>query len=154
DMLALPATILPPLGEAGMLANEACTIAALWRGPERVSAAKSIIHSGTVVDISSFGETGFVVARRTVQGRPAPIPHGVISAPRGAIGAMTVVETSCSNAGTLMLRGPMVPSTAFSPGDDPGRAPSPTGFTDTGFACRLDEQTQTLAITAAPPGIV
>lgn len=154
NVLALPATVLPALAEAGMLANEACTIAALWRGPERASAAKSFDRSATVVDVSSFGETGFVAARRTEQGKPAPIPHGVISAPRGAIGAMTVVETSCSNAGTLMLRGPMVPSTAFPPGAHPGRAPNPTGFIDTGFACRLDKQTQTLAITAPSLDIV
>ena len=153
NMLALPATVLPALAEAGMLENEACTIAALWRGPERASASKSFDRSA-VVDVFSFGETGFVAARRTGQGKPAPIPHGVISAPRGAVGAMTVVETSCSNAGTLMLRGPMVPSTAFSPGANPGRAPSLTGFTNTGFACRLDEQTQTLAIAAPPPGVV
>jgi AMP-binding enzyme len=153
SILALPATVLPALAEAGMLANEACTIAALWRGPERASAAKSFVRSA-VVDVFSFGETGFVAARRTEHGKPAPIPHGVISAPRGAIGAMTVVETSCSNAGTLMLRGPMVPSTAFSPGPNPGRAPSLIGFADTGFACRLDKQTQTLAIAAPPSGVV
>jgi hypothetical protein len=152
-MLALPATVLPALAESGMLENEACTIAALWRGPERASASKSFDRSA-VVDVFSFGETGFVAARRTEQGKPAPIPHGVISAPRGAVGAMPVVETSCSNAGTLMLRGPMVPSAAFSPGANPGRAPSLTGFTDTGFACRLDKQTQTLAIAAPPPGVV
>jgi hypothetical protein len=154
SMLALPAPALPALAEARMLANEACTIAALWRGPERTWGAKSFDRAATVVDISSFGETGFVAARRTEQDRPASIPHGVISAPRGAIGAMTVVETACSNAGTLMLRGPMVPAAGFPPGPDAGRAPDRAGYIDTGFACRLDKQTQTLAITVPPPGIV
>ena len=154
NLLALPAIVLPALAEAGMLAGDSCTLAALWRGPERALAAKSFDRASTVVDISSFGETGFVAARRTEQGKPAPIPHGVISAPRGAIGAMTVVETACSNAGTLMLRGPMVPSAAFPPDADPGRAPDPAGFIDTGFACRLDKQAQALAITVPPPGIV
>src|SRR5262245_48617717 len=47
NMLALPATVLPALAEADMLANELCTIAALWRGPERASAAKSFNCSAT-----------------------------------------------------------------------------------------------------------
>jgi AMP-binding enzyme len=154
NMLALPAPALPALAESGILANEACAIAALWRGPERVSASKAFNRSITVVDVSSFGEAGFVAARRTKQGKPTPIPHGVIGAPRGTIGAITVVETAYSNTGTLMLRGPMVPSTAFPPGADPGRAPDASGFIDTGFACQFNKQTQTLTITVPPPGIV
>ena len=154
NMLALPATALPALAEADKLSDDACGIAALWRGPEQVSAAKSFNRPAPVVDVSSFGETGFVAARRNEQGKPTPIPHGIVSAPRGAIGAMTVVEPARSTTGTLMLRGPMVPSTVFPPGADPGRAPSPTGFIDTGFACRLDRQSQTLAIAVPPPGIV
>jgi len=154
NMLVLPATALPALAEANMLANEACTIAALWRSPEQVSAAKAFNRSTSVVDVSSFGEIGFVAARRNDQGEPTPLPHGIISAPRGAIGAITVVETARSNAGTLMLGGPMVPSTAFPAVVDPGRAPDPTGFIDTGFACQLDQKTQTLAIAVPRPGIV
>jgi hypothetical protein len=154
NVLALPATALPAVAEANMLANEACTIAALWRDPQQVSAAKALNRPTSVVDVSSFGEIGFVAARRNEQGKPTPLPHGIISAPRGAIGAMTVIETARGNIGTLMLRGPMVPSTAFPPGADPGRAPNPTGFIDTGFACQLNQQTQTLAIAVPRPSIV
>jgi hypothetical protein len=154
SMLVFPAPALRALTESGVLANVSCTFATLWRAPERASAAKSFNDAAAVVDISSFGETGLVAARRTEQGKPAPIPHGVISAPRGVIGAMTVVETACSNAGTLMLRGPMVPSKAYPPDTDPGRAPDPAGYVDTGFSCRLDKHGQSFTITVPPPGIV
>lgn len=154
SMLVLPAPALPALADSGVLAKASCNLAALWRAPERASAAKSFSEATSVVDVSSFGETGLVAARRTELKKPALIPHGVISAPRGAIGAMTVVETASSSAGTLMLRGPMVPSTTFPPGPDPGRAPDLAGYIDTGFFCRLDKQSQTFTITGSPPGIV
>jgi acyl-coenzyme A synthetase/AMP-(fatty) acid ligase len=154
NMLALPAPIIPAVAAAGSLRGERCTLAGLWRDPERASLAKSFSHAGTIVDISGFGETGFVAARRTEQGRPASIPHGVISAPHGAIGAMTVIETACSAAGTLMLRGPMVASAVFPPTANHGRAADQAGYIDTGFACRLDKQTQTLAVTGPPQGVV
>ena len=32
--------------------------------------------------------------------------------------------------------------------------PDRAGYTDTGFACRLDKQSQTIAITASPPGTI
>ena len=157
DMLALPAPALPALAEAGALGSGPCTLAALWRAPECAPAAKSSGGAAVILDVSSFGETGFVAARRDVHGRPAPVPHGAISAPRGAIGAMTVVETACSNTGTLMLRGPMVPSAAFPPGEK-GRAmhhsPDHAGYVDTGFACRLDKQSQTLSVSMPPPAVV
>ena len=155
NLLALPAPALPALIDAGVLRHMPCTLAALWRGPERTSATKSPDRAVTILDVSNFGETGFVAARRGEQDKPAPIPHGVISAPRGAIGAMTVVETACSNTGTLMLRGPMVPSAAFPPVEN-GHAASAdhAGYIDTGFTCRLDKQNQTLAVTVPPSGIV
>src|SRR5262249_32632403 len=76
------------------------------------------------------------------------------SAPHGAIGAMTVVETACSNAGTLMLRGSMVASAVFPPTTNHRRAADPAGYIDTGFACRLDKHTQTLTVTGPPQGTV
>jgi acyl-CoA synthetase (AMP-forming)/AMP-acid ligase II len=158
DMLALPAPALPALAEAGLLGDGACAIAALWRAPERASAGKPISGIGSIVDVSSFGEIGFVAAHRNAQGRPSPIRYGVISAPHGAIGAMTVVETGCSNAGTLTLRGPMVPSAVYPPGveqnSSPHLLPDCAGYIDTGFACRLDKQAQTIAITAPPSGTI
>ena len=86
---------------------------------------------------------------------PAPIPHGVIAAPRGVPGAIAVAETVRSETGTLALRGPMVPAHPFPPGAVPSgtaRA-TPDGYRDTGFACRLEPATGTLVLTAPPAGI-
>jgi len=117
--------------------------------------ATSTGNAPTVVDVSSFGETGIVAARRNANGPPLPIPHGAISVPRGAIGAMTVIETARSGSGTLLLRGPMVPTAAFPPGADaPHLSPDRAGYFDTEYACRLDASNQTLAITVPPPNIV
>ena len=111
-----------------------------------------------MVDVSSFGEIGLVASRRRADGRPTPFPRGVISAPRDAIGAMTVIEAARSSAGTLALRGPMVPTHAFPPGAERGQAPhlapNDAGYVDTGFACRLDRDAQTLAIAALPVGTI
>jgi hypothetical protein len=118
-------------------------------------AAKPCENIPTVVDVASFGEVGIVAARRSANGPALPVPHGVISVPRGAIGAMTVIETARSGTGTLLLRGPMVPAAAFPPGADaPHLSPDRAGYFDTGYACRLDTSNQTLAITIPPPNIV
>jgi hypothetical protein len=155
DALALPAAALPAMATADLLGGKAPTLVALWRAPERMLAARPVANVSTVVDVSSFGETGLIAARRNANGTPTAIPHGVVSAPRGAIGAMTVIETARSGSGTLLLRGPMVPPAAFPPGaDGPHLAPDRAGYFDTGFACRLDLSNQTLAVTVAPPGII
>ena len=69
-----------------------------------------------------------------------------------------MVELARTEAGTLALRGPMVPRHPFPPGAE--RAPTPhfrasaQGFVDTGYACRVDRDTGTVAITGPPPGLV
>jgi acyl-CoA synthetase (AMP-forming)/AMP-acid ligase II len=155
DAITLPAAALPAMAAAGLLDGEACTLVALWRAPEQMMDAKSTDRAPTLVDVSSFGETGIVAARRNANGPPLPIPHGAISVPRGAIGAMTVIETARSGSGTLLLRGPMVPAAAFPRNaDTPRLSPDGAGYFDTGYACRLDASSQTLAITVPPPNIV
>jgi hypothetical protein len=157
DVVVLPAQAMQALSDSGAFIDEACTVVALWRAPERLKGTKAVEGGIAVVDVSSFGEIGIVTARRNPQGGPIPLAHGVISVPRGAIGAMTVVETARNDAGTLMLRGPMVPAAAFPPGSAHGHTlhfkADPAGYIDTGFGCRLDAQSQTLAITVAPAGI-
>lgn len=155
DAITLPAAALPAVAAAGLLGSEACMLVALWRAPERMMAAKSIDNAPAVIDVSSFGEAGIVAARRNANGPPLPIPYGVISVPRGAIGAMPVIETARSGTGTLLLRGPMVPAAAFPPGADaPHVSPDRAGYFDSGYACRLDASNQTIAITVPPPNIV
>jgi acyl-CoA synthetase (AMP-forming)/AMP-acid ligase II len=155
DAMILPGAAVPAMAAAGLLGGGSCTLVALWRAPEQMTAARSIENAPAVVDVSSFGETGIIAARRNTNGSPLPIPHGVISVPRGAIGAMSVIETARSGKGTLLLRGPMVTAAAFPPGaDTPHLSPDRAGYFDTGYACRLDASNQTLAITVPPPNIV
>jgi AMP-binding enzyme len=155
DAMILPAAAVPAIAAADLLGGQSCTIVALWRAPERMMTAKAYENVSTVVDVVIFAETGIVAARRDANGLPLAIPHGVISVPRGAIGAMTVIETARSGAGTLLLRGPMVPAAAFPPGADaPHLSPDRAGYFDTGYACRLDASNQALAITVPPPNIV
>ena len=155
DAMMLPAAAAPAIAAAGLLGGESCTLFALWRAPERMMAAKLYKSVQNVVDVASFGEIGIVATRRNTNGPPLAIPHGVISVPRGAIGAMTVIETARSDAGTLLLRGPMVPAAAFPPGADaPHLSPDRAGYFDTGYACRIDTSNQTLASTVPPPNIV
>ena len=90
-----------------------------------------------------------VASRRGCDGLPAPIPYGRVGAPRGAAGAVTVAETARTRAGTLALRGPMMPQ-PFPPGAEAGGAPD--GFLDTGYTCRLEGDG--LTVTGPPGGIL
>ena len=149
----LPAPALAPLHDIGLLAG-ARTIVALWRHPERLAAAPPWQGDAALIDVASFGETGVLAARRGSDGMASAIPSGAIGNPRGAAGAVTVAEAMRTKAGTLALRGPMVPANAFPPRAERGHAPhlavDDNGFVDTGFTCRLDRGTQTLTVTGAP----
>ena len=157
-VVILPASAMIALEQSNFLSGADRTLISLWRAPERLAAATAWPGVASVVDVAAFGDFGIVAARRDENGMPAAIPNGVVSAPRGAIGAMTVIETARSGAGTLTLRGPMVPTSAFPPAPDEGPvqrlASNKGGYRDTGYACRLDRRTQSLAITAPPAGLV
>jgi hypothetical protein len=155
--LVLPGSALSPLTEAGHLGDQTKPIIALWRSPERLAGNAPWRGEAALVDVASFGEAGLLASRRGADGMPSPIPCGSIAAPRGAAGAITVVEALRTGAGMLALRGPMVPAHAFPPGAERGREPHLTvdalGFVDTGFACRLERDTNTLTITGPPGGL-
>jgi AMP-binding enzyme len=157
-VVVLPEASLTPLATAGLPPNEIHTILALSRAPERLALARPWDGAASVVDVTSFGEVGFVAARRGADRMPVPLTHGAIQAPRQTAGAITVIETARSNAGTLTLRGPMVPAYAFPPGAERGQdahlAPDAAGYVDTGFACRLERAAQTLTVTAPPSGTI
>ena len=132
---------------------------ATWRSPERLSTSPLWTdRDGALVDVSVFGETGLVAARRGFSGRAAPLPLGPIIAPRGSPGALRVAELIPTQRNTVGLRGPMVPRQAFPPGAErsgfPHFAVGPGGVVDTGYACRIDAATRTAVVAAAPPGIV
>ncbi len=87
--------------------------------------------------------------------RPAPLPHGAVSVPRGAAEAIAVVETAAQQVGQLVLRGPMVPTQPFPPATEQGGDTrfAPDGFLDTGYACKIAPDGGTLTLTAPPAGI-
>ena len=153
--VTLPASTIYSLRAAGFLDDADRVLVALWHGPERLSAAKPWAGRLELVDAIAIGEFGIIAAHRRPNGLPSPIPHGVITAPRGAIGAVTVLETARSDTGTLELRGPMVPLQTFPAGSGHAAGSSDTrGYRDTESVCLLDRNTQTLAVTAPPSGLV
>jgi len=149
----LPAAGVGPIAEAGLLTSRRQAVVALWRGPERMSAAKPWKGRSVLVDVASFAEIGLLAARRGGSGLPAAIPLGAADPSRRAPDAPTAIETSRGGAATLALRGRMVPSAT--PG--PGRAhalrlsANAAGYVDTGWACRVDARG--LIVTAPPPGV-
>ncbi len=154
--VVVPGPALAQLNDADGLGRPA-RIIALWRSPERLGGVASWRGEPALVDVASFGEAGLIAARRDDDGFPAAIPVGLVGAPHGAPGAVTVCETQRSAAGTLMLRGPMVPAQAFPPGAEQGFEPhldvDETGFVDTRLPCRLERDGNSLSLTAPPAGM-
>jgi hypothetical protein len=150
--------VLASIAEAGLLGEARGTIVALWRAPERLTSAKPWHGKSALVDVASFDEIGLVAARRDENGLPTTIRHGVVNSSRRAPGAPVVIETTRSGVGTLALRGRMVSVHAFAPGakraQPPHLSPDSAGYVDTGFACRLGGNAQTLTITAPPSGTI
>jgi hypothetical protein len=154
--LILPGPALALLAQANRV-GEPESIIALWRSPERMAKHEPWRGAARMVDAASFGEIGLLSALRGADGLLVPVPYGSIGAPRGGSGAITVIEALRTAAGTLALRGPMVPAYAFPPGAERGAEPhlktDALGFIDTGFFCRLEREGQHLQIDGPPAGI-
>ena len=103
--IVLPGPALAAVAAAGCLNDQSKTIAALWRSPERLAASAPWRGEAALIDIASFGEIGLLASRRGLDGMPVPIPCGIIEAPRGAAGAVSVAETMRTGDGALALRG-------------------------------------------------
>lgn len=140
--LVLPGPAVAPLSEAGTIGETVRNVVSLWRAPERMAKAETWCGKGGLVDVAAFGEIGLIAAPRDANGMPSAIPHGVVASPRGTAEAVNLIETARSKAGTLLLRGPMVPAPAYPSGDTPDTEAS--GFVDTGYACRVDGGALTL----------
>ena len=155
--LILPASAVAPMADAGLLGDNTRSVVALWRTPERVSAAKAWQGPATLVDVACFGEIGLVAARRGANGLPVAIPVGVVDVTRRPSGAPMVIQIIRTSGGTLALRGRMVPTHAFPSGAE--RSPlsrltsDPAGYVDTGFACQVERNGQALTITGSPAGL-
>lgn len=160
DTVVAPGPLVPRLVEAGLLSHaELSNVLAVWRAPERLLISPAWLdRNATLIDILVFGEIALLGSRRDANGRPASLPAGEVLAPRGADGAVPVAEIARTLAGTVALRGPMVPRHAFPPGIERMGGPrflaDAEGFVDTGYSCRIDRAAKTLQITGPPPGIV
>ncbi len=156
-LVILPGAMLPRMAQAGNFDAPAPTaILAIWRAPERLQGAARWHNTGIgLVDVTVFGEIGLLAARRGAGGEPAALALGVHTAPGGMSRATRVAEVSRTEAGTLGLRGPMVPHYHFPPGT--ARADlkiAADGVVDTGFPCRIGRDNRTLAVTGPQPGMI
>lgn len=158
DTVVVPGALLPHLADAGLPAHNGIkNVLAFWRTPERRAMSPPWQVAGaTLTDILVFGETALIGTRRDTDGLPVPLPTGQIKSPRGTASATPVADIAWTEAGTLALRGPMVPGHTFPPGTERQGAhlkADANGFVDTRCACRIDI-TGTVTVTSPPPGIV
>jgi hypothetical protein len=161
DAVVLPGPMIGQLAQAGLLGegDGLLAVLALWRSPERLHACAGWRErSIALIDVPVFGEAGLFAARRGNTGKPAPIGFGTITAPRGAPNGVLTLEVSRTPAGTVGIRGPMVPRYSFPPGvertDVPHFKTNGGGLYDTGYTCRLDRDGRTMVVTGPPAGIV
>ena len=108
------------------------------------------------IDVAGFGETCVIPMRRGASGKPSPLLPGMMTAPRGAPGAVVVAELTRTRNQCLALSGPMVPRHAYPPGAERTDLPhfkAVDGVVDTGYPCQIDPETGILALTGPPIGI-
>jgi AMP-binding enzyme len=160
QMLVMPGALALHLAQAGAFAHDdRGAIIGAWRSPERLHDSPVWPASNTIlVDVPIFGEVGLLAGRRGADGRPAPIAPGPVTAPRDGSGGVMVGEIVATAAGTVGLRGPMVPRHAFPPGIERSGLPhveiDQTGLVDTGYACRAEDGGKCLIVTGAPAGMI
>lgn len=161
DTAVLPGAVVARFAEAGLLAPDhgLKSVLAVWRAPERLAGSPAWRAVDiAMIDVLVFGEIAHIAARRGTDGRPSLIPFGSVTAPRGTPNAVQVADIARTEAGTVALRGPMVSRYAFPPGAErtgaPTFKPSPEGFIDTGYTCRLDRETRAMVVTGPPAGLV
>jgi hypothetical protein len=158
--LIVPGPVAFRLSESGVFSHTGpASVIASWRSPERLAGSQAWRErDSTLVDVSVFGELALIAARRGMNGQPAPIPFGAITAPRGNPGAIVVAEVTATPVGTVALRGPMVPHHTFPPGaegtDMPHLIVGRAGLIDSRYTCRVDPGARTIAVTGAPSGVV
>ncbi|HEX2655615.1 MAG TPA: class I adenylate-forming enzyme family protein [Xanthobacteraceae bacterium] len=160
ETIILPGPVATRMQEAGLIGavRGQKSIIALWRAPERMGSASPWIDAVPLIDVTAFGEVGLVAIRRGAKGLPAQIPVGTISTSNGSGDPMRVIEVARSATGSIALRGPMVPHYTFPPGIERSSGIrlkiADDGFIDTGYGCRLDNETKMLTIDRPPPGVI
>jgi len=152
----LPGSLAVRCAEAGMFRDSAVSkVMAVWRAPERLATCpKWPATAPPLMDVTVFGEIGLFAASRGADGKYTGIRPG---APQRAQ-APNLIEAARTIAGTLAVRGPMVPQHPFPGATDPAGNPryggDAYGFVDTGYPCRYAPGSGTLVITGPPAGIV
>jgi len=165
-VVVLPGSLAVRCAEAGMFRGSAVgKVMAVWRAPERLATCPPWPSAGAgvgsnpnpspaLVDVTVFGETGLFAAMRGADGKHLGIKPGAPQ--RAADKAPVLIEAARTLAGTLALRGPMVPLQPF-PGaaeSEPRQGGDAYGFVDTGYPCRFAPGSGTLVVTGPPAGLV
>jgi hypothetical protein len=144
--LVVPGALADRLSEGH--ADNLNAVISLWRAPERISAVADRRPDMRHLDVTAFGEAGLIPAQPGAGGAIAPIPSGMIGAPRNSAAAVPVIETARSGVGTLALRDAIVPSSAFPPGAERSHIGG-DDFVDTCYPCRLDADRHRLTVTGS-----
>jgi non-ribosomal peptide synthetase component E (peptide arylation enzyme) len=152
-LAVVPGPVLSTLADAQLLGSAA--VLALWRTPERYPPANRALTAAgrSIVDLWAFGEIAVVASRRGPNAHPeAPaLISGSLYQARG-------IEATRSRAGTLALRGAIVPRHQFPLGTERGGPLrlkiDENGFVDTGYPCRFDRATNRIVVTGPPSGVV
>ena len=151
DVAVLPGPLLPRLAEAGLLGARPKAVVAVWRAPERTRMGAAWVGDARVVDVPVFGEVGLLALPRGSNGAPAELPEATRAASAG-------LELTRSAAGTLCVRGAMVPAHPCPPGSPRGPqfnlTIGPDGFVDTQFPCHLDRASGRFVLDGPPSGVV
>jgi len=155
-LAVVPGPALSTLADARVLGSAA--VLAIWRTPERLTPAnRPLADPGrTIVDLWAFGEIAVIASLRGPNGNPeaATLTSGGFH----RAGVPLRVEATRSRAGTLALRGAIVPRHQFPLGTERGGPLrlkiDESGFVDTGYPCRLDRATNRIVVTGPPSGIV
>jgi non-ribosomal peptide synthetase component E (peptide arylation enzyme) len=151
----VPGSLAARMAQSGMFGDSTLgSVIAIWRTPERLSAAAAWPGPAALTDVVVFGETGLVAAAREPEEplgiKPGPSRHDNARAP-------ILIEVARSETGNVALRGPMVALHRF-PVDGAAAqrgaaAGDAEGFVDTLYPCRFAPGTDRLVITGPPAGI-
>lgn len=158
----VPGGLAARFAEAGMFRGSAIEkVVATWRSPERLATCPVWPSSAPpLVDVTVFGEIGLFAATRGEEGKPLGLRPGPQGRQRQEGDALSLIEAVRTPAGTVALRGPMVPVHSFPPGATGDRLGNPRlavdeeGFIDTGYPCRFAPSSGSLIVTGPPTGIV
>jgi hypothetical protein len=150
----VPGGLATRMAQAGMFRDSAVDrVMAVWRTPERLAAGAAWSSAVPLTDVVVFGESGLVAATRSAGGAPAAIKPG--ASRHNNARAPVLIEAARTSAGTLALRGPMVPRHPFAREGGAARrlAVDADGFLDTFYPCRLSPAAGGLVVTGPPAGL-